>query len=106
MNTSKRPTSKIPESENRKYQSHRFTGPGGAGKTTLIDELVLRFFQREPKSRIAIFSHDPSVVGEGALLGDRATMIYSQDDRVFMRSMATRGQAGCLSPATDCCLAA
>ncbi|HEY8833991.1 MAG TPA: cobalamin-dependent protein [Chthoniobacterales bacterium] len=81
-----------------------FTGPGGAGKTTLIDELVLRLLQRDAKSRIAILSHDPSVVGEGALLGDRATMINSQDDRVFMRSMATRGQAGGLSPATEDCL--
>jgi methylmalonyl-CoA mutase cobalamin-binding domain/chain len=82
-----------------------FTGPGGAGKTTLIDELVLRFLNRNPKGRIAILSHDPSVVGEGALLGDRATMINSQDHRVFMRSMATRGQAGGLSPATHDCLA-
>jgi methylmalonyl-CoA mutase cobalamin-binding domain/chain len=82
-----------------------FTGPGGAGKTTLIDELVLRFLNHDPKGRIAILSHDPSVIGEGALLGDRATMINSQDDRVFMRSMATHGQAGGLSPATHDCLA-
>ena len=82
-----------------------FTGPGGAGKTTLIDELVLRFLNQNPEGRIAILSHDPSVVGKGALLGDRATMINSQDDRVFMRSMATRGQAGGLSPATRDCLA-
>src|SRR6201997_1087541 len=82
-----------------------FTGPGGAGKTTLIDELVLRFLNQNPKGRIAILSHDPSVVGEGALLGDRATMINSQNDRVFMRSMATRGQAGGLSPETHDCLA-
>jgi len=81
-----------------------FTGPGGAGKTTLIDELVLRFLTRDRNARIAILSHDPSVIGEGALLGDRATMINSQDDRVFMRSMATRGQAGGLSPATESCL--
>jgi methylmalonyl-CoA mutase len=81
-----------------------FTGPGGAGKTTLIDELVLRFLNQNPKGRIAILSHDPSVIGEGALLGDRATMINSQNDRIFMRSMATRGQAGGLSPATHDCL--
>jgi methylmalonyl-CoA mutase cobalamin-binding domain/chain len=81
-----------------------FTGPGGAGKTTLIDELVLRFLNQNPKGRIAILSHDPSVIGEGALLGDRATMINSQNDRVYMRSMATRGQAGGLSPATHHCL--
>jgi methylmalonyl-CoA mutase len=82
-----------------------FTGPGGAGKTTLIDELVLRFLNKDRQSRIAILSHDPSVIGEGALLGDRATMINSQNERVFMRSMATRGQAGGLSPATQDCLA-
>jgi putative protein kinase ArgK-like GTPase of G3E family len=82
-----------------------FTGPGGAGKTTLIDELVLRFLRTFPKSaRVAILSHDPSIVGSGALLGDRATMIYSQDDRVFMRSIATRGVAGGLSSATTRCL--
>ncbi len=82
------------------------TGPGGAGKTTLIDELVLRFLRArpDPAARVAILSHDPSIVGAGALLGDRATMIHSQDDRVFMRSMATRGQTGGLSPATGRCL--
>jgi len=95
------------QTSNIKHQSSviGFTGPGGAGKTTLIDELVLRFLNRNPKDRIAILSHDPSVIGEGALLGDRATMINSQNDRVFMRSMATRGQAGGLSPATHDCLA-
>jgi methylmalonyl-CoA mutase len=76
------------------------TGPGGAGKTTLFDELVLRWLNAWPQARIAILSHDPSIVGKGALLGDRATMIYSQDDRVFMRSLATRGRAGGLSPET------
>jgi methylmalonyl-CoA mutase len=77
-----------------------FTGPGGAGKTTLIDELVLRWLNARPHSHIAILSHDPSIVGKGALLGDRATMIHSQHDRVFMRSLATHGRAGGLSPDT------
>jgi len=94
-----------PQSATRNTRVIGFTGPGGAGKTTLIDELVLRFLNQNPKGRIAILSHDPSVIGEGALLGDRATMINSQNDRVFMRSMATRGQAGGLSPATHDCLA-
>jgi len=97
-----------PQTSSLKHQTSKvigFTGPGGAGKTTLIDELVLRFLRNSPKGRVAILSHDPSVVGEGALLGDRATMINSQNDRVFMRSMATRGQAGGLSPATHDCLA-
>jgi methylmalonyl-CoA mutase len=76
------------------------TGPGGAGKTTLIDELVLRFLKTRDDLRIAVLSHDPSLVAGGALLGDRATMIHSQHDRVFMRSMATHGQAGGLSPET------
>ena len=94
-----------PQSAIRNTRVVGFTGPGGAGKTTLIDELVLRFLNQNPQGRIAILSHDPSVIGEGALLGDRATMINSQNDRVFMRSMATRGQAGGLSPATQDCLA-
>ena len=94
-----------PQSAIRNSKVIGFTGPGGAGKTTLIDELVLRFLNQNPQGRIAILSHDPSVIGEGALLGDRATMINSQNDRVFMRSMATRGQAGGLSPATQDCLA-
>ncbi len=81
-------------------------GPGGAGKTTLIDELVLRHLTLKPHARVAILSHDPSgsVSGGGALLGDRAPMIYSQDDRVFMRSLASRGHDGGLAACTRRCV--
>ncbi len=60
------------------------------GKTTLIDELILRLLSSDPAWRVAILSHDPGVAGKGALLDDRAVMIYSQDDRVFMHSLSTR----------------
>jgi methylmalonyl-CoA mutase len=97
---------KVPSTTRRAAQPNTIgvTGPGGAGKTTLIDELVLRCLRANPTARIAILSHDPSIVGRGALLGDRATMIYSQDDRVFMRSLATRGQAGGVARETRDCL--
>jgi methylmalonyl-CoA mutase cobalamin-binding domain/chain len=77
-----------------------FTGPGGVGKTTLIDELVLRLLRSDRQSRIAILSHDPTLIAKGALLADRGAMIYSQDDRVFMHSLATHGAKGGLSPVT------
>ena len=95
------PNSAGNRSDARKTKLFGFTGPGGAGKTTLIDELVLRFLRHLPDQRIGILSHDPSAMGLGALLGDRATMIYSQNDRVFIRSMATRGQTGGVSLVTE-----
>jgi methylmalonyl-CoA mutase cobalamin-binding domain/chain len=79
-------------------------GPGGAGKTTLIDELVLRFLRNRPGGRLAILSHDPSLADGGALLGDRACLVYAHDDRVFLRSLATRQMSGGLSKATRPCL--
>jgi methylmalonyl-CoA mutase cobalamin-binding domain/chain len=81
------------------------TGPGGAGKTTLIDEMALRFLQSRPEGRLGILSHDPSFTGKGALLGDRAGMVYAQHERVFIRSLGTRGQPGGLASNTRQCLA-
>lgn len=85
-------------------------GPGGAGKSTLIDELTSRFLRHVPQGRIAILANDPSHPGShgaesagsrvgGAILGDRVSAIYAQDDRVFFRSMATRGSLTGLSAA-------
>lgn len=81
-----------------------FTGPGGVGKTTLIDEWIRGALLEDGDCRIAVLSHDPSSIKKGGLLGDRATMVYSQDDRVFIRSMATRGKQGGLSEASEECL--
>lgn len=75
-------------------------GPGGAGKSTLIDELTSRFLKHAPQGRIAILANDPSHPDtRGAILGDRVSAIYAQDDRVFFRSMATRGSLTGLSAA-------
>jgi methylmalonyl-CoA mutase len=75
-------------------------GPGGAGKSTLIDELTSRFLQKCPGGRIALLANDPSHPdSHGAILGDRVSAIYAQDDRVFFRSLATRGSLTGLSAA-------
>ncbi len=75
-------------------------GPGGAGKSTLIDELTSRFLRSNPTGRIALLANDPSHPDSGgAILGDRVSAIYAQDDRVFFRSLATRGSLTGLSAA-------
>jgi methylmalonyl-CoA mutase len=67
------------------------TGTGGAGKSSLVDELVRRFLIDFPKKNIAIISVDPSKRKTGgALLGDRIRMNSIRNDRVYMRSLATR----------------
>ncbi|WP_460939228.1 methylmalonyl-CoA mutase family protein [Spirosoma humi] len=67
------------------------TGTGGAGKSSLIDELVLRFLRTYPDKTLAIISVDPSKRKTGgALLGDRIRMNAIHSPRVYMRSLATR----------------
>ncbi len=67
------------------------TGTGGAGKSSLVDELVLRYLRQFPKKTLGIISVDPSKRKTGgALLGDRIRMNAISDSRVFMRSLATR----------------
>ena len=66
------------------------TGTGGAGKSSLVDELVRRFL-KETNKTIAIISVDPSKRKTGgALLGDRIRMNAINSSRVYMRSLATR----------------
>lgn len=81
-----------------------FTGPGGAGKSTLIDEWVRGYLADRADGRVAILTHDPSSTERGGLLADRASMVYAQNDRVFMRSLASRGRQGGLAPSTEGCL--
>ena len=67
------------------------TGTGGAGKSSMVDELVRRFTMDFNDKRIAVVSVDPSKRKTGgALLGDRIRMNAIKHDNVFMRSLATR----------------
>ncbi|MBT8314459.1 MAG: methylmalonyl-CoA mutase family protein [Maribacter sp.] len=67
------------------------TGTGGAGKSSLVDELVRRFLVDFPEKTIGIISVDPSKRKTGgALLGDRIRMNSINNPRVYMRSLATR----------------
>ena len=75
------------------------TGTGGAGKSSLIDEIVVRYLADFSDRTIAIVSVDPSRRRSGgALLGDRIRMNSVSDPRVFMRSLATRQANLALSP--------
>ncbi|MBX3724464.1 MAG: methylmalonyl-CoA mutase family protein [Xanthomonadales bacterium] len=69
------------------------TGTGGAGKSSVTDELLNRFLASFPQMRIAVISVDPTRRRTGgALLGDRIRMNSLRSHRVYMRSMATRRQ--------------
>ncbi len=75
----------------RKVPVLGITGTGGAGKSSLVDELVRRFLADSDDKTIAILSVDPSKrKSGGALLGDRIRMNAIDDARVYMRSLATR----------------
>jgi LAO/AO transport system kinase len=78
-----------------------FTGPPGAGKSTLIASLVGKMVKEEKK--VAILSVDPSsVIHEGALLGDRIRMReWYLHPAVYIRSLATRGHLGGLIKGID-----
>ncbi|HBP22090.1 MAG TPA: methylmalonyl-CoA mutase, partial [Planctomycetes bacterium] len=74
------------------------TGTGGAGKSSLTDELVRRFVRDFPDKRVAVVCVDPSKRRTGgALLGDRIRFNTLRSGRVYFRSLATRGARGELS---------
>ncbi len=82
------------------------TGTGGAGKSSLTDEIVRRFLSEFADIQIGIISIDPSKVRTGgALLGDRIRMNSIDTDRVFMRSMATRSTNKAISDAVKSTIA-
>lgn len=76
------------------------TGTGGAGKSSLTDEIIRRFLLEFPEINIAVISIDPSKRKTGgALLGDRIRMNSIDTNRVYMRSLATRGDNKAVSDA-------
>jgi methylmalonyl-CoA mutase len=79
------------KNQNTKTPVLGITGTGGAGKSSLVDELVRRFLIDFPEKTIGIISVDPSKRKTGgALLGDRIRMNAINNTRVYMRSLATR----------------
>ncbi|MEX1297587.1 MAG: fused isobutyryl-CoA mutase/GTPase IcmF, partial [Desulfotignum sp.] len=80
-----------PAAESKNTPVIGLTGTGGAGKSSLTDELIIRILRDLPDVTIGIVSCDPSRRKTGgALLGDRIRMNAIDSDRVYMRSLATR----------------
>ncbi|NOY26926.1 MAG: methylmalonyl-CoA mutase, partial [Oligoflexia bacterium] len=87
------------------------TGTGGAGKSSLVDELIRRFLVDFPEKHVAVLSIDPTRKRSGgALLGDRIRMNSASHPRCYMRSLATRqanlSMSGHVHEAIDICKAA
>ena len=86
------------------------TGTGGAGKSSLTDELMLRIQRDNPGLKIALLATDPTRKKTGgALLGDRIRMNSLANEHLFMRSFASRDSgkelANCIGRAIDVCRA-
>ncbi len=75
------------------------TGTGGAGKSSLIDELLLRFHRYYSDKKVALVSVDPTKKkNQGALLGDRIRLGSASYPTFYVRSLATRDSSNELSP--------
>ena len=86
------------------------TGTGGAGKSSLTDELMLRIQRDNPGTKIALLATDPTRKRTGgALLGDRIRMNSLSDENLFMRSFASRDSgreiADCIGRSIEACKA-
>src|SRR5699024_741850 len=92
---------KLTTSEEKNIPVLGITGTGGAGKSSLTDELILRFLNDIQHKKVAIVSIDPTKRRTGgALLGDRIRMNAIFSERVFMHSLATRQSKTEISHAT------
>lgn len=81
------------------------TGPGGAGKSCLVDELILRYLYATDRGRVGILACDPTKkMTGGGLLGDRIRMNTIYRDEIFLRSMATRSSDRELSTSVEATL--
>lgn len=92
---------KVRTKQNKNIPVLGITGTGGAGKSSLTDELIRRFLYEINDRKVAIISIDPTKRKTGgALLGDRIRMNAIFSDRVYMRSLATRNSYTEISQAT------
>lgn len=95
-------TLSIPEPSRTDIPIIGITGTGGAGKSSLTDELVRRFTHSFPDKKLAIVSVDPTKFKTGgALLGDRIRMNSVYHPNVYMRSLATRASNRAVSEAVE-----
>ena len=79
-----------------------YTGTGGAGKSSLLDELMLRILRDNPDKKICLLCVDPTRKRTGgALLGDRIRMNSLADNNLYMRSIASRGSGSEISDNLD-----
>jgi len=90
------------ESVVAKWRVLGVTGTGGAGKSSLVDELVLRMRRQMPAISVAVLAVDPTKRRTGgALLGDRLRMNAVYSPGVFVRSLATGGQGAEVAPGVE-----